>query len=376
MAHFQEQVTRWATLCADGAAKVVEDSPWAYFQRHCHHLPSDVRLQCTTAMAPLTLPHLTIVLHTSGVGVGRRHPTHHKQPDEYSPHALQQMRNLHHLQGPTFHVDASPRPADLTRRVKGLLQSKVFKVLTTTMDGMDHLTPGWEPVTEEVGRALATKLHLAKYSLDPAGLRRLGRLAKVLEVHTKIVNPDLAPADAAHYFQALHDHIEVIALDLSDLEEPAHTPPFQIHTFGAPAYKPPVRCSPTHAQYMRDEIALLEKHGLIMRGPTPWAAPCFLVPKPRSTKLRTVIDYRLLNLQTRRDSHPIPHTRDVLAKITPFHFYCKLDLASGFWQIPMDEASMQCTGVCTPDTLYTWKRMPFGVRNGPPTFQRAVHQVI
>ncbi len=121
---------------------------------------------------------------------------------------------------------------------------------------------------------------------------------------------------------------------------------------------------------------MLEKHGLIMKGPTPWASPCFTVPKPRSTKLRTVIDYRLLNAQTRRDSHPIPHTRDVLAKVTPFHIFNKLDLASGFWQIPMEDASIPFTGVCTPEMLYMWLRLAFGLRNGPPAFQRAVHAII
>lgn len=34
--------------------------------------------------------------------------------------------------------------------------------------------------------------------------------------------------------------------------------------------------------------------------------------------------------------------------------------------------SIQYTGVCTLDTLFTWSRLPFGVRNGPPHFQRTV----
>ena len=119
---------------------------------------------------------------------------------------------------------------------------------------------------------------------------------------------------------------------------------------------------------MRDEIAQHEKHGLILKGPTPWASPCFTVPKPRSTKLRTVIDYRPLNLQTRRDSHPIPHTRDILVKGTPFHRFNKLDLASGFWQIPVEPESIPYTGVCTPKTLYIRNRLAFGLRNGPPAF--------
>jgi hypothetical protein len=85
-----------------------------------------------------------------------------------------------------------------------------------------------------------------------------------------------------------------------------------------------------------------------------------------------VIDYRLLNLQTLRDSHPLPHLWDVLMKVAQFSVYCKADLFSGFWQIMMELASVLLTGVCTPDSLFTWNRMPFGVRNGPPCFQRAI----
>jgi hypothetical protein len=244
------------------------------------------------------------------------------------------------------------------------------------MEGMEHLLPGKDPLTHAAAEALAQQLGLSQYALDPAGIARLSRVAAVLKENPEVVNTKLAKADAQHYFQVIHDHVEIFALDLGDLEKPANTPAFKIQTFGPPAHKPPIRCSPTHAQHMREEIALLERHGLIMKGPTPWASPCFTVPKPRSTKLRTVIDYRLLNLQTRRDSHPIPHTRDVLAKVTPFHVFCKLDLASGFWQIPMDEASIPYTGVCTPETLYMWLRLAFGLRNGPPAFQRAVHAIL
>ena len=62
------------------------------------------------------------------------------------------MQALQHLQAPTFHVDASPRPADLAKRVKRLLASKVFKVLTTTMDGMEHLLPGKDPLSKEAAK--------------------------------------------------------------------------------------------------------------------------------------------------------------------------------------------------------------------------------
>ena len=113
----------------------------------------------------------------------------------------------------------------------------------------------------------------------------------------------------------MHDNIHAFALDLADLHTPADVPPFEIHTFGPPAARTPIRTSPAHAKFMREEIATLHQHSLISTAATPWAAPCFPVPKPRSDKLRLVIDFRALNAQTRRDSFPIPHIQDVLAKV-------------------------------------------------------------
>ncbi len=37
---------------------------------------------------------------------------------------------------------------------------------------------------------------------------------------------------------------------------------------------------------------------------------------------------------------------------------------------------MQYTGVCTTEELFVWERLPFGVRNGPPHFQRTMNQAI
>ncbi len=125
--------------------------------------------------------------------------------------------------------------------------------------------------------------------------------------------------------------MDVFALSLEDLRVPAHTEPFQIQTFGAPTYKAPIRCPPAHAKLIREEVKTLKEAGLVRHMPTPWASPCFLVPKPHSEKMRMVIDYRLLNAQTRRDSHPIPNIKDVVQKVGQFATFSKLDLKSGFW---------------------------------------------
>ena len=54
------------------------------------------------------------------------------------------------------------------------------------------------------------------------------------------------------------------------------------------------------------------KWGLVSVGSGPWAAPAFAVPKPRSTKLRLVVNYKGTNAQTIRDSTPLPHAEDIL----------------------------------------------------------------
>ena len=77
-----------------------------------------------------------------------------------------------------------------------------------------------------------------------------------------------------------------------------------------------------------------------------------------------------------RDSHPIPHVKDVLTKVGQWTHWVKLDLKSGFWQVPLDASSTQYTGVCVPDDLFVWSRLPFGVRNGPPAFQRNMQQAL
>ncbi len=285
-----------------------------------------------------------------------------------------QLRLLPHA---CYHIDATVAPQPLLARVTSLLSSKVFKVLETNVDGMEHLSPQLPPLPATTCEELAQKLQLRQYTTSTEeGIRRLTRLAAILEQNPAIVNTELSSPQQAPYYQAIHDYVDVFALSLEDLREPAKTEPFHIHTFGAPTHKPPIRCSPAHAKLIRDEIQTLKDVGLVKCVPTPWASPCFLVPKPHSDKLRLVIDYRLLNAQTRRDSHPITNIKDVVQKVGKHRTFSKLDLKSGFWQIALALASMACTGVCTPDELFVWTRVPFGVRNGPPAFQRAMAQIL
>ncbi|CAM4950259.1 unnamed protein product [Rotaria socialis] len=57
-------------------------------------------------------------------------------------------------------------------------------------------------------------------------------------------------------------------------------------------------------------------------------------------------------------------------------FYTKLDLKSGYFQIPIHEADKEKTAFITQDGLWEFNVLPQGIMNGPPTFQRTMHNLI
>jgi len=86
-------------------------------------------------------------------------------------------------------------------------------------------------------------------------------------------------------------------------------------------------------------------------------------------------DYRPLNLQTRRDSFPMPLVDDVISQLGKSAWFTTLDLQSGFWQIRMAPEDMKKTTLVTKTRLYDWTVMPFGLKNATSTFTRTMSLV-
>ncbi len=86
-------------------------------------------------------------------------------------------------------------------------------------------------------------------------------------------------------------------------------------------------------------------------------------------------DYRPLNLQTRRDSFPMPLVDDVISQLGRSAWFTAFDLQSGFWQIRMAPEDIRKTTLITKSGLYDWTVMPFGLKNATSTFTRTMSEV-
>ena len=106
-----------------------------------------------------------------------------------------------------------------------------------------------------------------------------------------------------------------------------------------------------------------------------WSSPCILVPKPDGT-FRMCTNYRKVNSVTKTDTFPIPRIDDCIDNIGQAKYVTKFDLLKGFWQIPLTDRAKEISAFVTPDGLYQYKVMPFGMKNSPATFQRLVNSLI
>ena len=142
-----------------------------------------------------------------------------------------------------------------------------------------------------------------------------------------------------------------------------------------PVKQHPYRMNPTKQKYLKEEILYLLDNDFIEPSQSEWSSPCILVPKPDGT-YRMCTDYRKVNNLSKTDTFPIPRMDDCIDKVGNSKYITKFDLLKGFWQIPLTERAKEISAFVTPDGLYHYKVMPFGMKNSPATFQRLINTII
>lgn len=132
--------------------------------------------------------------------------------------------------------------------------------------------------------------------------------------------------------------------------------------------------SPAKRTIIDEQIDKWFELDVIEPSKSPWGAP--VVIAYRNGKPRFCVDYRKLNAMTVPDEFPLPRQSEILASLAGAQVLLSLDALSGFTQLEMDPEHKEKTAFRTHRGLFQFKRMPFGLRNGPSIFQRITQGIL
>ncbi|KAL1279202.1 hypothetical protein QQF64_025875 [Cirrhinus molitorella] len=128
---------------------------------------------------------------------------------------------------------------------------------------------------------------------------------------------------------------------------------------------------------VKQELDRMEQLGVIeeVSEATPWCAPMVPVAK-RNGDIRICVDLKRLNEAVIREKYVLPTLDDITSKLAGATVFSSLDAASGFWQIPLDDASKRLTTFITPFKRYCFRRLPFGITSAPEIFQKRMSELL
>jgi hypothetical protein len=128
------------------------------------------------------------------------------------------------------------------------------------------------------------------------------------------------------------------------------------------------------------QVKRLLQEGIIEESNSPWSSPILVVPKKADAsgqkKFRLVVDYRKLNEKTVGNAYPLPDITEILDQLGQAKYFSCLDLAMGYHQIDMDPRDVEKTAFSTKEGHWAYKRMPFGLKTAPATFQKMMNNVL
>jgi len=260
---------------------------------------------------------------------------------------------------------------DLSKKEQALFynQASLLAVLVPGLDARSEQNPfasGNPPTSSEDSESAGWGPKTTEPSPDQ--IYSLDMLREIIDV-----DPALSPDQQDALYKVVERNQTAFSFDgrLGHL-------PSKVHITLTPGTKPismaPYYASPAKREVIDKQLDLWLSQGVIEESKSPWGAPIIIVY--RNGKPRVCIDWRKLNKATVADQHPIPKQTDILQALSGAQYLSVFDALSGFTQMEFDEESRHITAIRTHRGLHHFKRMPFGWRNGPPEFQRAMQEIL
>lgn len=122
---------------------------------------------------------------------------------------------------------------------------------------------------------------------------------------------------------------------------------------------------------------MLEKD-IIEPSTSQWNSPLLLVPKKGSDReeLRFCIDFKRVNNVTDDTTFPMPDLDEEIQKMKGAKVFSSLDVYSAFHQMKLRKEDREITAFSTSNQKYQFKRMPFGLKSSPITWQLFIITVL
>ncbi len=143
----------------------------------------------------------------------------------------------------------------------------------------------------------------------------------------------------------------------------------------APVFSKAYKMSMHERIKVKDYLEHLEKAGIISQQVCETTSPMLLVKKPNGS-MRLVVDLRKVNALCIHDCQQVlPEVEDIFSLLSSFTHLTRTDLASGYFQIPLDDRDKKVTGTIHMDGSFVWNRVVMGVSTAPFIFSQLIRQL-
>jgi hypothetical protein len=183
---------------------------------------------------------------------------------------------------------------------------------------------------------------------------------QLLALRQLIRSYPMAFAHGSHQLGNHNKHSMVIQLEMPE-PMPAHL------------RKNPYPSSLQAKKDVNDTIDELIRWKIIRPSKSPFSAPAVMIY--RHGKPHMVVDYRALNTYMIPDRYPLPRIQESLVQLSGARFISVLDANKGFHQVSIAPECQHYTAFATHHGLFEYSRMPFGLKNAPAIFQRAMDDI-
>ena len=192
------------------------------------------------------------------------------------------------------------------------------------------------------------------------------------------IDPDkrLSDEQRNRVLQLVARHIAAFAIDP---KSPTKTHLMEVELPLIPGATPhrhaPSKLGEEGRKIVEKHVEEMESRGIIRKSNSAWGSRVVLVTK-KDGSIRFCVDYRDTNSKLQTQDSPLPLTVEAIDRLSSGQgpqsslFLSTLDLAAGFWTLPIKEEDKGLTAFVTHRQKYEFNYLPFGIQSGPSYMSR------